>query len=81
MSDTGKPAAMWRKILAAILDFITAFALFGYLVAKATGNTTDSGFKLDGTPALIMFALVIAYFVIGRRFLGGTIWQRILKAR
>ncbi len=76
-----KPIATWRKVLAAILDFITAFALFGYLVARVTGNTTESGFNLEGTPALVMFGLVIAYFIVGRRYLGGTIWQRILKAR
>jgi hypothetical protein len=29
----------------------------------------------------LMFALVISYFVIGNRFLGGTIWKRILRAQ
>ncbi len=27
------------------------------------------------------FALMIAYFVIFNKYLGGTIWKRILKAK
>jgi len=50
-------------------------------IATLTGDTTGAGFKLDGIPALILFALMIAYFVIGSRYLGGTLWQRILKTR
>jgi len=85
MSDGDNPEprkiAHWRIILAAILDFFTAFFGFGYLVALVTGGTTDKGFSLDGMPAIAVFALIIAYFWVGRRYLGGTIWQRILKAR
>lgn len=71
---------MFKKIIAAILDLITSFGGFGYLIAKFTGNTTESGFQLNGAPALILFALVIAYFVAGK-YLGGTIWQRIFKTK
>ena len=71
------PVATWRIVLAAVLDSISAFFVFGYLVAKVTGNTTETGFQLNGMPALAMFALVIAYFVIGNRT-GGTLWKRIL---
>ena len=42
--------------------------------------TTDE-FKLEGMPALILFAVIVAYFVVGRKYLDGTIWQRILGAR
>ena len=76
MSDT---VATWRIILAAILDFITIFALGGWIVARLTGNTTESGFSLNGWPALVLLAVIIAYFVIGKR-IGGTLWQRILRA-
>ncbi len=79
MNDT--PAVpTWKKVLAAILDFFTVFVGGGYLIALATGNTTDSGFELNGTPALVAFALIIAYFILMPRF-GGTIWQRILKTK
>lgn len=72
---------MRRVVLAAILDFITTFVVFGYLVARFTGGLTDNGFNLTGWPALLMFVLIIAYFVIFNKFLGGTIWRWILGAR
>lgn len=70
-----------RKICAAILDIITSFGGFGYGIAKITGHTTENGFQLNGMPAIILFGLVIAYFVIGSKYLGGTFWQRILGTR
>ncbi len=83
MTDTPfqKGPSTWRIVLAAILDFLTAFFVFGYLVASIFGGKTEEGFNLQGGPALLMFALVISYFVIGNRFLGGTIWKRILRAQ
>ena len=83
MADTQlqQGPSTWRIVLAAILDFLTAFFVFGYLVASIFGGKTEEGFNLQGGPALLMFALVISYFVIGNRFLGGTIWKRILRAQ
>ena len=80
MSERTTPVATWRKVLAAILDFLTIFFVGGYVIGKFTGNLTDDGFKLEGLPALVLFAMVIVYFVVGRKYLGGTIWQRILRA-
>jgi uncharacterized membrane protein YoaK (UPF0700 family) len=67
-----------KKVIAAILDFLTVFVGGGYLIALATGNTTDSGFELNGVPALVALILVVAYFVLMPRY-GGTLWQRILR--
>jgi uncharacterized RDD family membrane protein YckC len=75
-----KAPALWRRVLAGILDFFTAFLGFGVLVAALTGNLTSTGFKLEGVPALIAIVLMIAYFVVGRR-VGGPIWRRVLRAR
>lgn len=77
MSDT---VPTWRIVLAAILDFFTIFFLGGYLIARFTGNLTESGFNLSGGPAWTLFAVMALYF-IGGRYLGGTLWQRILRAR
>ncbi len=68
-----------KKVFAFILDFITSFGGFGYLIAKFTGGLTEGGFELSGGPALLLFALVIAYFVVLNRFAGGTIWKHILR--
>jgi len=75
-----KKVPTWRIVLAAILDFFTAFLLLGFLVATIFGGRTANGFSLEGWPALLAIVLIVAYFVIFNRFLGGTIWKRILKA-
>lgn len=80
MSEQTKQPGTFKIVVAFILDLITSFAGFGYLIAKVTGNTTENGFQLNGLPALILFALVIAYMV-GMPRLGGRLWQRILGAR
>ncbi|MGV2065240.1 hypothetical protein [Agrobacterium sp. 22-226-1] len=83
MSDAPAPKqpATWRIVLAFFLDFWTAFFAAGFLVAAVAGGHTPQGFALNGVPAFIAFALIIAYFVVLGRFFGGTLWQRLLKAR
>ncbi|MBX9645688.1 MAG: hypothetical protein K2X57_01370 [Xanthobacteraceae bacterium] len=78
VADAAKPVATWRKIVAAVLDFVTVFFGGGYAIGSLTGNLTAEDFKLEGMPALILLALVIIYFVAGSKYLGGTIWQRVL---
>ncbi|MCF3593659.1 hypothetical protein LZG00_06575 [Rhodobacteraceae bacterium LMO-12] len=79
MTEDTRPAT-WKVVVAFILDLLTSFILFGYLIAKFTGNTTEGGFELNGLPALVLFAAVIAYMWLMPRF-GGRLWQRILGAR
>ncbi len=67
----------WKLLVAGILDFLLVFVGAGYLIARATGNTTDGGFQLNGWPAVILFAIVFLYFW-GMRRLGGTVFRRIL---
>ena len=81
MTDIVKPIATWRKVLAAVLDFLTILFVGGYAVGYLTGNLTADGFNLEGKSALILFAVIIVYFVVGSKYLGGTVWQRILHAR
>lgn len=71
----------WRKVSAAVLDFLTIFFAGGYVIGALTGNLTSDGFELEGLPALFLFALTVAYFVVGHKYAGGTLWQRILRAR
>ena len=79
--EVRKPVATWRKVVAAILDFIFVFAIGGYVIGYLTGGLTEGGFSLQGGPAFILFAVVILYFAIFTRFLGGTVWQRLLGVR
>lgn len=76
-----KQVPTWRKVLAAILDLLTIFFVGGYVIGYLTGNVTSEGFQLEGAPAMILFAVIIAYFVVFPKYLGGTLWQRILKTR
>jgi hypothetical protein len=76
-----KPVSTIRKVFAAILDFIFVMAIAGYAIAYMTGNLTEEGFNLKGGPAFILFAIIILYFVVFTRYLGGTVWQRLLGVR
>jgi hypothetical protein len=76
-----KRVSVSRRVMAAVLDFFCAFYIAGYVVGFFTGDLADGGFELKGVPALIVFALIAAYFVVFTRFLGGTVWQRLLGAR
>lgn len=69
-------ASTWKVVLAAILDFLLVFLGGGYIIAKLTGGVTENGFQLNGAPAFLLFALVVAYFV-GMKRLGGTLFKRL----
>ena len=76
-----KQVSTWRKVVAAILDFLFVLFVGGYAIGYMTGNLTDEGFNLTGGPALILFAIIILYFIVFTRYLGGTLFQRLLGAR
>jgi hypothetical protein len=79
-SQSRKPAGTWRKVIAAILDFIFIFWAGGYVIGYFSGSLTQGGFSLSGGPAFLLFALIVLYFIVGRRYLGGTLFQRLLGA-
>lgn len=80
--NSAKPAvSTWRKVVAAILDFFFIFFAGGYVIGLVTGGTTEKGFSLSGGPALMLFALIVLYFVVLGRYLGGTLFQRLLGTR
>ena len=72
-----RPAAPWKRVVAAILDLVRVVVVAGYPIALATGDVTPSGFRLHGTPALLWFALIALYFFVGRRYAGGTVFDRL----
>ncbi|MEQ9261011.1 MAG: hypothetical protein RIG84_18140 [Roseovarius sp.] len=78
MAETERPAT-WRVVLAFILDLLVSFAVIGYLIALVTGDTVEGGFALTGLPAILCFALWIAYMVVMPRF-GGRLFQRLFGA-
>ncbi|MBI3703819.1 MAG: RDD family protein [Rhizobiales bacterium] len=76
-----KHVSTWRKVVAAILDFIFVLFIGDYAIGYMTGSLTEEGFSLQGGPALILFAIIILYFIVFSRFLGGTLFQRLLGVR
>ena len=76
-----KQVSTWRKVVAAILDFLFVLFIGGYAIGYMTGNLTDEGFSLNGGPAFILFAIIVLYFIVFTRYLGGTVFQRLLGVR
>jgi hypothetical protein len=72
-------AATWKRVVAAVLDFFTIFYVGGLAIGEIAGGASGGSFELSGWPALALFALVVAYFYLGRRVLGGTLWDRIFR--
>ena len=52
--------------------------VIGTIIAKLTGNMDGIGWDLTGTPALALLALIVAYFAIGNRVFGGTLFKHVL---
>ena len=77
--EDNKQTAHWRIILAAILDFSTAFMVIGLIISRVSGGGTESGFELSGFPVIILFALIFVYFWAGKKYFGRTIWKRVLN--
>ena len=46
-----------------------------------SGETTQDGFNLTESAALMLLALIVLYFYLGWKVVGGTIWQRVFGAR
>ena len=92
MAIYGPPQPIWKRNLAGILDFFLALFACACVVSKifvhridgpvAAGNpwlsfgSDDASYGLNGWPVLLVFALVVAYFVILGQT-GGTVFQRL----
>jgi RDD family protein len=81
------PQPLWKRNLAAILDFLLSFSASGYIFSKVfgpqpgpkvqiPGATTTEMFGIGGLPLLCAVIAVILYFVVLGRT-GGTIFQRL----
>jgi hypothetical protein len=80
-SATIAKAPFWRRGLAGFLDFVTVFWVGGYVIGSMSSETTQDGFNLTGPAALMLLAVIVLYFYLGWKVVGGTIWQRVFGAR
>jgi uncharacterized RDD family membrane protein YckC len=73
-------------LLAAIVDTAIAFFGFGFAIAALTSQASvqpDGGveFHLEGGPALALFALGFAYFVVLEAAFGATVGKFLVGVR
>lgn len=75
-------ASIGMRALAAFGDFLV-LALFGIGYGLLFGKTTleGYGFTVDGTPAVIMYVVFFAYFIVGEALWGGTPAKLLLDMR
>jgi hypothetical protein len=76
-----KRVATWRKVLAPVLDFLMILSIGWFVLSTLTGGVDPDGYKLETIPAIVLAVVIIAYFWLGSRYAGGTLWQRILGTR
>jgi uncharacterized RDD family membrane protein YckC len=66
-----------RRAVAIIIDAILLF-IVGYVIALATGATTQGGFNLQGGPAFLFFGIALAYYIIMEATLGATLGKKAM---
>lgn len=76
MAETNDYAGLGRRFVAQVLDLVVLFAI-AMLLAMLTGNTTATGFNLQGGPALLWFVIGAAYFVLLEGWAGQTVGKRL----
>jgi len=78
-----RQASTLRVVTAEILDFLTVFLIGRYLIGAAAGlfGSGEAAFSFADWQGLALVFLIVAYFYLLSRTGGGTLWQRILKAK
>jgi uncharacterized RDD family membrane protein YckC len=61
-----------RRAVAIIIDSVLLF-IVGYVLAIATGQTSEGGFNLQGGPAFLWIAIALAYYIVMEATSGGTL--------
>ena len=68
------------RAVAAIIDTALLF-IVGYLIALASGGTTEEGFLLQGVPFFIWLAIALAYYIVMEARSGATLGKRVMKLK
>ena len=69
-----------RRAVAIIIDTIV-LGIVGYLLAMMTGQTTGTGFNLQGGPALLWFLIALVYYVVMEKTSGATLGKMAMKLK
>ena len=66
-----------RRAIAIIIDSILLF-IVAYIIAFATGGTTETGFNIQGGPAFLFLGVGLAYYIIMEAKSGATLGKRAM---
>jgi len=80
LEPTLRYAGVGLRFVAWIIDLVVLVAL-GYVIALATGNTTEGGFYLTGPLALLYFAAGFAYYIVLEAMIGATLGKLLTNLR
>jgi len=74
-----KERIFMKKFIAFFIDMLFSFAGFGYVIAVLTDQTVEGGFSLKGISMLFLALLMVAYFVVSKKFFGQSLGRKIMK--
>lgn len=66
-----------RRAVAVIIDSILLF-IVAFVIALATGGTTEAGFHIGGAPFFLWTALGLAYFIVMEATQGATLGKKAM---
>ena len=68
---------VFKRAIAVIIDSVL-LGIVGYLIATMTGSTTAEGFQLTGAPAMLLFLIGFAYYIVLEKTQGGTLGKKAM---
>ena len=66
-----------RRAVAILIDSVLLFVV-GYIIALATGGTTQAGFHIQGAPAFLWFGIALAYYIVMEATSGATLGKKAM---
>lgn len=75
-----QPVGLGVRIVAGIIDTVI-LGVVAYFIAIITGQTTDAGFELSGSPAFLAIIVYFAYFIVMEAMTGATLGKMIVGLR
>lgn len=66
-----------RRAVAILIDSVPLF-IVGYIIALATGGTTEAGFQIHGAPAFLWLGIGLAYFIVMEALWGATLGKKAM---
>jgi uncharacterized RDD family membrane protein YckC len=66
-----------RRAVAILIDLVLLF-IVGYIIALATGGTTEAGFEIHGAPAFLWFGIGLAYYIVMEALWGATLGKKAM---